>query len=135
VERYPSFLPFWAAVRVTRRAPCTYWTDQVLRVGMVRQRFSTKTILKRPHCIEVVSDDRPFRLFRLSWNFEPAGPLASRVELETEVELNSPLTQRIFDLALARSLTAVIDAFEKRARAIYGVPANGTSNLAARNDN
>lgn len=120
VEQYPRFLPFWVAVRVTRRACDVYWTEQVLRLGVVRQRFSTKTVLKRPRRIEVMSDDRSFRLFRLFWQFEPAGPAACRVALETEVELNSHLGQRVFDLALAGSLTAVIDAFEKRARALYG---------------
>jgi len=130
VEQYPSFLPFWAAARVTRRAPGVYWTDQVLRLGMVRQRFETRTLLKRPRLIEVISEDRRFRLFRLSWKFESAGPAASHVELETEVEFKSRLTQRVFDLALAGSLTPVINAFEKRARAQFGDISEDRARLA-----
>ncbi len=45
VERYPDFLPWWVAVRVSQRDGEVYYTDQVVRFGLIRERFSSKPVL------------------------------------------------------------------------------------------
>lgn len=124
VERYPEFLPWWAAARVRRRAADSYETDQVLRVGLVRDRFVTTTRLERPRRIEVTSADPLFRTFRLSWRFEPEGEARCRVVLETEVVFRSRLRQRVLDLVLTNLPVAIVDAFERRAESRLGTGAS-----------
>ena len=50
VERYPDYLPWWAAARVRKRDGNVYCTDQVIRFGPLRQRFGSRTVLRRPVC-------------------------------------------------------------------------------------
>ena len=120
VERYPSFLPYWVAARVTARMTDAYRTDQVLRLGFLRQRFSTQTLLQRPEHIQVTSDDPRFRRFRLSWSFLREDASAARVALEAEIELRSRMSQRLFEPSLAGSLATILSAFEDRARMLHG---------------
>jgi len=123
VEQYPRFVPWWAAARITRRSSDSYETDQVLRFGLVQERFATRTTLERPRRIDVTSDDPSFQSFWLCWRFEPEPNGGCRIVLETEIEFRSRLKQRIFDLVLVGSPEAIVDAFEKRARACFGDPA------------
>jgi hypothetical protein len=76
VERYPDFLPWWIAARIQKREVGVYYTHQVLGLGPIRVSFGSKTMLRRPERIDVISDEPPFRQFRLSWIFE-SRPLPS----------------------------------------------------------
>ena len=55
VESYPDFLPWWAAARIIAREDGAYRTDQVIRFGPIRQRFPTRTVLRRPREIDVTA--------------------------------------------------------------------------------
>jgi coenzyme Q-binding protein COQ10 len=63
VERYPEFLRWWISARIWRRRTDVYYTDQVVAFGPLRVGFRSKTILRRPARIEVVSDEPPFSGF------------------------------------------------------------------------
>jgi coenzyme Q-binding protein COQ10 len=123
VERYPEFLPWWVAARVRKRDGDVYYTDQVVRFGMVRERFGSKTVLRRPERIDVTSTDRPFRDFRLTWLFEPLPEQGCRVTLSLELELRSPLLQDLVGWAMIRMTGSLMSAFEARARRLYASPA------------
>ena len=47
VEQYPQFLPWWVVARVGERDGEVYYMDQVIQSGRVRERFSSKTALRR----------------------------------------------------------------------------------------
>ena len=64
VERYPDFLPWWQSARITQRSGDVYHTDQEVGFGPFSQRFTTKTILRRPLEIEVTAIDGPFEDLR-----------------------------------------------------------------------
>ncbi len=116
VERYPGFVPWWVAARVSNRSTRTYRTDQVLRIGLIRARFSSTTTLHRPHRIDVTSTDRPFRAFHLVWRFEPIGGERCRVVLDAELELRSRMLAGLVERVLSGFPEAIVDAFERRAR-------------------
>ena len=120
VERYPEFLRWWAAARIRKREGDIYYTDQVLRLGPIRVRFGSKTVLHRPGRIDVTSDEPPFRRFSLSWLFEPQPCAGCRVSLVAELELRSGLLQQIMDRVLPVAIADIIAAFEARARGLPG---------------
>ena len=128
VERYPEFLPWWRAARVRKRGRDVYYTDQVLGFGIIRARFSSKTVLRRPERIDVTSTDRPFRHFNLTWSFDPGPDGGCRVSLLADTELRSALLGGFFDRAVGGAAERIVSAFAARARRLYGVPA--TSNTA-----
>ena len=120
VERYPEFLPWWIAARVRRREGDVYHTDQIIGFSVLRARFSSKTTLRRPDRIEVVSTGGPFRHFHLVWRFDPEPKRLCRVVLAVDLAFRSRLIERAFDAAIATQLDRLIGAFERRARYLYG---------------
>jgi coenzyme Q-binding protein COQ10 len=57
VESYPEFVPWWVAARVWKREHNVYYTDQIIRLAMVRKHFRSKTIFHPPTRIDVTSTD------------------------------------------------------------------------------
>jgi len=122
VERYPEFVPFWQAVRVRNRRPGGYHTDQVVRLGPVRHTFSTDTSLREPAEIHVFSQDPPFRFLSLRWTFDHAEDDGCRISLDVDFQLRSLALRALGALLSREAITRMIDAFETRARSIYGPP-------------
>lgn len=122
VERYPEFVPHWAAVRVRNRTPTSYHTDQVVRLGPVRHTFTTDTRLTAPDSIVVESADSPFRRLSLQWNFNRAEDGGCRINLTVDFELRSRALQAIGALLSRDSINRMIAAFENRAATVYGPP-------------
>ncbi|MFQ6017343.1 MAG: type II toxin-antitoxin system RatA family toxin [Kiloniellaceae bacterium] len=123
VERYPDFLPWWVAARISQRGRDVYDTDQVVGFGMVRARFSSKTVLRRPARIDVISTDRPFRHFNLTWLFDPEPEGGCRVSLQVDLEFRSPVLEGLFGRAVGNAVGRIVSAFEARARRLHGLPA------------
>ena len=125
VERYPDFVPWWVAARVSKREGHIYYTDQVIRFAVVRKRFDSKTVLRRPERIDVTSADKVFRRFHLIWRFDSLPDNACRVAFAVDLELRSKLIQDLFGRAINRTIGSVMSAFEAEARRLYG-PAPGS---------
>ncbi len=123
VERYPEFLPWWIAARVRERHGEVYYTDQEVGLRLLRERFSSKTILERPERIVVTSDDPFFRRLELRWRFREAPGGACRVDFRLDVELSSPPLGRLLWPLFGGAASRVVATFERRARELHGVPA------------
>ena len=119
VERYPEFLPWWAAARVHKRDGNVYYTDQVVRFAMLRQRFASRTVLHRPKRIDVSSTDGPVRKLSLTWLFEPLPNCGCQVSLAVDLELRSQVIQNVFARAMLGTVGPIMTAFEARARSLY----------------
>lgn len=119
VERYPEFLPWWAAARIQKRDGNVYYTDQVVRFAMLRQRFASRTVLHRPERIDVSSTDGPVRKLSLTWMFDPLPKNGCQVSLAVELELRSQVIQNLFAQAMLRTVEPIMTAFEARACSLY----------------
>jgi coenzyme Q-binding protein COQ10 len=120
VERYPEFLPWWLSAKIRRRDGQVYYTDQVIGFGPVRQRFSTKTVLRRPREIAVTAIDGPFETFDLTWRFGLLEPARCEVALVGEIELRAPLLGGVLARAMGGTADSILSAFEDRARRLHG---------------
>ena len=121
VERYPEFVPWWVAARITGRDGDTYATDQVVRFGPLRRRFATRTQLLHPARIVVTSEDRGFRQFQICWRFDDAPKGGCEVGLTMTVELSWRPAQEALAAAMGRAPERLVAAFEARARQIHGI--------------
>jgi len=132
VERYPDFLPWWVAARIEKREGSIYYTDQVVRFAMVRRRFGSRTVLRRPERIDVSSTDGPVRKLSLTWHFDPLPTEGCQVELAVELELRSQVIQDLFAQAMLRTVEPIMAAFEARAHRLYSptpTPCNPGGNM------
>ena len=115
VESYPHFLPLWRNARIFGRETDAYWTEQTIGMGPLRERFCTKTTLRKPVRIEISSEDDLFTNFFISWDFHPVGR-GCRASVALTWEMRSQKLQRAIDVLLPHAASTMVKAFQKRAR-------------------
>lgn len=121
IERYPQFVPWVSAAQVLESGP-----DHVVgRLEMqwvgVRERFTTRNELKRPHSMTLKFKDGPFRTLDGCWSFTPLpGGKGTRVTLDMKFEFANPMLGLLLSRAFEKNCSELVDAFVKRARTIYG---------------
>jgi coenzyme Q-binding protein COQ10 len=120
IESYPKFLHHLVAARITRRAGDTLWVDQIVRVAMLRLKFSTRAVLEPPRRIHVVCKDNLFGAFDEAWTFAAISSGGTRLQCQATYELRSGLLRVALSPALSDILGTTVKAFEARARTLYG---------------
>jgi coenzyme Q-binding protein COQ10 len=120
VERYPQFLPWMLAVRITRRHEHTVWVEMTMGTRLLRRTFSSIGKLDRPHRIDITSHDPMFDRFQQAWTFEPAAGGGTNVEYCVDFKFRSRLLQGLLGGSLADRAPAMMRAFQHRARLLYG---------------
>ena len=121
VESYPAFLPFWRRARIYNRNGNTYYTDQEISMGVMRERFRTKTVLNRFTSIDVISSEGLFQNLAIHWDFKPTPDGGCQVSFSQAWKLRSLVKQQLVNLLLAENSRATISAFEKRARELHNI--------------
>lgn len=122
-EQYPCYMPGWQAASISLRDGERLQAEHTIGVGPVRLRFRTAAALRRPHCIELTSDDRQFRTFNLKWTFIAGGGCNCRVGLSVDVALRSIILQRAVESFGPGSAKVLLEAFAQRTEAIVGTAA------------
>jgi len=122
VERYPEFLPWVLAARIRRREGQTIWVDMTLGTRFLRRRFSTVGLLERPHRITINSDDAMLERFEQRWTFKTAPDGGADVEYRVDFRFRSRLLQALIGGPFADRAQAIAQAFNSRARQLYGAP-------------
>jgi len=120
IESYPSFLPGCVAAEVHEREGDT--TEATLTLGMagLRQSFTTRNENAPGRAIDLRFVKGPFRRFAASWRFSPLGARGCKVEFSLEYEFSSRVLGRVLQPAFDRMADGMVDAFTRRAEALYG---------------
>ena len=118
VERYTEFVPGVVAAQVYERsATHVLATLQLKRAGisinLTTRNTSTPNSVLRMDLVE-----GPFKVFRAQWRFTALGELGAKVEFDAEVEMTG-LLRRPVALVLDSASSKLMDAFRKRAAALY----------------
>jgi len=120
VERYPEFVPLIREARIFNRIEDRYETEQTLALGLLIQRFRTRTVLDRPRGITVVSDDRAFCRLDIRWQFTPLDEDSCHVDFTLDCKSASFFLMPVIQLLVLPMATSMVDAFEARAHALAG---------------
>jgi coenzyme Q-binding protein COQ10 len=126
VERYPEFLPLCERLTVESRTRTSDETVLVatMTVGYkaIRERFTTRVTL-RQNALTVLVEylDGPFRHLENRWRFVPA-PGGSEVDFFIDYEFRSLTLKLLMGALFDKAFRRYAEAFEARARAVYGVP-------------
>ena len=136
IEAYPQFLPLCTGLTIlSRRAKGEQEAlNATMSVGYkrIRETFTTQVILNRPAlAIDVRYIDGPFRYLVNEWRFTPEGPDACRVEFFIDYEFRSRTLGLMMGSMFDRAFNMFVDAFERRADAIYGPSDSSSSRNAA----
>jgi len=124
IERYADFLPWVASAQVLERTERERVGRLQMARGGLREQFTTRNLVTPPERLEMRLLDGPFRVLEGVWRFDSIGerhaPRGTRVELAMRFEFKSRVTDLLLASKFAASCDALVDAFAKRAREIYG---------------
>jgi coenzyme Q-binding protein COQ10 len=129
VERYPEFLPLCEALSVLNRTtgpdgrPVIVATMEI-GYKAIRERFTTRVTLTPAEPAVLVSYlDGPFRHLENRWRFLPAdGGAACDIVFWIDYQFKSPMLGLLMGAMFDKAFRKFAEAFELRARAVYGVP-------------
>jgi len=120
VERYPEFLPWCVGARVRERKDDLVVADLLIGYRMVRERFTSRSLLDRPGRIDVSYSEGPFRYLNNHWLFEPLPDGGCLLDFYVDFEFRSRMLQKIIELLFNEAVRRMVSAFEARAGALYG---------------
>ncbi len=120
VARYPQFLPWCVGARVRSRTETDQIADLTIGFGPFRESFTSRNAMQRPGKIGVIYENGPFKYLKSEWNFHP-DPGGCRVEFHVDFEFRSRILQAAIGSVFTEAVRAMVRAFIKRARDVYGV--------------
>lgn len=120
VEKYPEFLPWCVAARVRKREGDLMVADLMIGFKMIRERFTSKVIMDRPHRVDVTYTEGPFKYLNNHWIFLPAEDGGTIIDFYVDFEFRSKMLQAIIGALFGEAVSLMVSAFEKRARQLYG---------------
>lgn len=121
IEKYPEFLPWCLAIRVRKREPEKITADMVIGFKVFRERFVSVVRLNRPALrIDVQYMEGPFRFLSNHWVFERDAAGCCVIDFFIDFEFRSRLLEKAMAAVFNEAVQRMVDAFEKRAKALYG---------------
>ncbi|MFO1036578.1 MAG: type II toxin-antitoxin system RatA family toxin [Geminicoccaceae bacterium] len=121
VDRYPEFLPWCKAARITKRdGPNLFYADLVIAFKVFREQFTSKVHLDPKTGVDVEYINGPFRYLNNHWRFEPAPGGGCIVDFYVDFEFKSKLLQSLIGLLFNEAVQRMVAAFEARAEKLYG---------------
>ncbi|MBX6392334.1 MAG: type II toxin-antitoxin system RatA family toxin [Burkholderiales bacterium] len=120
IESYPLFLPWCSGTEVHERDEArTVATIHVDYHGL-RQRFTTENAKVPGRSIDMRLVEGPFSALDGLWTFKPLDDENCKVELRLSYKLAHPLLERLGGPVFNYIANTFVDAFVKRADALYG---------------
>jgi coenzyme Q-binding protein COQ10 len=120
VDKYPEFLPWCTAARITRREGNSFLADLIVRFKVFQERFSSKVTL-HPHAqVDVEYITGPFRYLNNHWRFIEADDGGCIIDFYVDFEFKSKVLQKLIGLLFNEAVSRMVSAFEARARDLYG---------------
>jgi coenzyme Q-binding protein COQ10 len=120
VDRYPEFLPWCLAARITRREPGLLVADMVIGFKMIRERFTSHVEYDaKEHTIDTTYVNGPFKQMVSRWRFLPH-PEGCLIDFFVDFEFKSRLLQGLASAFFGEVVRRMVGAFESRARKLYG---------------
>ncbi|NLQ17401.1 type II toxin-antitoxin system RatA family toxin [Marinomonas sp. M1K-6] len=119
IDSYPEFLPGCMGATLISRTPSEIVASLEVGKGPIRQSFTTKNFLQSHHRIEMTLVKGPFKRLHGVWTFTELSPTRCKIMLSINFELSGML-KFAFGSVFSQIANAMVDAFSKRAKIVYG---------------
>ncbi|MGE5638661.1 MAG: type II toxin-antitoxin system RatA family toxin [Clostridia bacterium] len=119
IDSYPRFLPWCAEARILERNGRVKARITAALRGL-RQTFTTSNDNRPGESIDMHLVEGPFRRFDAAWRFTRLSATACRIEFTLEYEFTSRVLAVLLDPLFDRIADTMVDAFARRADAVYG---------------
>ncbi|MEP7130807.1 MAG: type II toxin-antitoxin system RatA family toxin [Sphingomicrobium sp.] len=130
VQRYGEFLPWVVAVRVRSSSERETIADLVVGFNAFKERFTSRVVKDRPERICVDYIEGPLKYLHNEWTFDPAADGGTNVHFSVDFAFKSRLFESLAGAMFDRALRRMTDAFEQRAKALYGINSSSAQSAA-----
>lgn len=120
VEDYPQFLPWCGGTRVLERAPERMVATILIDFRGLQQSFTTENLHEADRSIRMTLRDGPFSKLDGLWQFAPLREDACKVVFRLDYAFAGPLLSRALSPVFDQIAGSFVDAFVRRAEAVYG---------------
>ncbi|MBI3919461.1 MAG: type II toxin-antitoxin system RatA family toxin [Betaproteobacteria bacterium] len=120
VERYPEFLPWCSGASVARRDEVSMLATISINYRGIRQSFTTETHKQPGRSMRISLVHGPFKILDGTWGFVPLAQAGCRIDFRLHYEFSGKLLERVIGPVFHNIADSLVDAFVKRARAVYG---------------
>lgn len=120
IEKYPEFMRGCVEAEVVSKNDKEIVGRLCLSKAGIRQVFTTKNLLNRPHSIEMQLVEGKFKTFSSRWCFEALQENACKVSLHMEFEFDYSLADFAAEKLLSSSANGLVDSLVSRAKLTYG---------------
>ena len=124
IDRYPEFLPWCLASRVTRREGDMVYADLIIGYRLVREKFTSRVTLRRPEHIHVEYLSGPMKYLSNHWDFIDNGDGTTTIDFFVDFEFKNPFFRRLMGLFFSEAVRRMVAAFEMRAKMLYSAVGN-----------
>ena len=123
IARYPEFLPWLSAAQELERTESERVGRLTLSRAGLSEQFTTRNRVQPPGRLEMHLLEGPFKSLEGVWTFDAIldeGQLrGTRIGLVMRFEFKNKMTEMLFGPLFESSCDKLVDAFTKRARAVY----------------
>jgi coenzyme Q-binding protein COQ10 len=135
VAKYPQFLPWCVAARIRTHVGNDLVADLTIGFGPFRESFTSRVTLVPPDAtgacaIKAEYENGPFKYLHNRWHFTPH-PQGCLVDFYVDFEFRNFVLQKAIGAVFGEAVKVMVNAFLKRARAVYGPPVAGAVQAAA----
>ena len=130
VARYKEFLPWVIATRVRSRSEQEMVADMVVGFKSLRESFTSRVQLDRPHKLQVHYVDGPLRDLDNSWQFHPREDGGCDIDFCVEFTFKNRVFEKLAGQYFDRAFRKMVTAFEARAAELYGSNSSSAHSVA-----
>jgi|TARA_B100001750_G_scaffold158497_1_gene127657 ribosome-associated toxin RatA of RatAB toxin-antitoxin module len=120
IEKYPGYMQGCKEATVIEQRENELIGKLVLKKAGIKQEFTTRNRLNRPHSIDMELVEGKFKHFSSRWTFEPLAQNACKVSLNMEFEFDLSLVDFAAEKLLSSSANSLVDSLVSRAKQVYG---------------
>jgi coenzyme Q-binding protein COQ10 len=119
VEKYPEFLPWCLASRITKREGDVFYADLIIGYKMVRERFGSKVTLSNDNHVHVEYLSGPMKYLSNHWRFIDESNGSCTIDFFVDFEFKNPFFKNLMGLFFDKAVNKMVQAFEDRAESLY----------------
>ncbi|KHL25869.1 cyclase [Croceibacterium mercuriale] len=122
VGHYPEFLPWVVATRIRSDDGTEMVADMLVGFKALREKFTSRVHKERPDFIRVQYVDGPLRDLDNCWRFADLPEGGCEIDFSVDFAFKNRMFEMLAGQYFDRAFRKMVEAFERRADALYGVP-------------
>lgn len=121
VSSYPEFLPWCEAARILEDNGDVIIAELIIKFRGIHGRYTSRVFLDdKDKEISVELVQGPFKHLYNGWKFSKAKEGGTLVEFDIDFTMRSKIFEKVVDFMFDEVLEHMIEAFEKRAKTLFG---------------